>query len=181
MKIMFISDIHGIKTNLELIKNKFNELNCDKLVVLGDLYYIGPRNKMIEGYDIEYVRNFLSSFKDKLICIRGNCDSEVDLAVSDFPIISELGLISTTNEDIYLTHGHIYNESNWEKTNSILVYGHLHIPFIKQIETNIYINPGSISLPKENNTPSYLIYDEEKFTIYDIKNNVISEKIIKNS
>lgn len=178
MKILFISDIHGIKTNLPKIKERFKTLNCDKLVVLGDLYYIGPRNKMIEGYDINYVRNFLESFKDKLICIKGNCDSEVDKMVSNFPIINELGLIATINEDLYLTHGHIYNESNWNKENSVLIYGHLHIPFIKQIETNIYINPGSISLPKEGNPPTYLYYDEEKFIIYDINDNIIESKNI---
>jgi len=97
MRLMFISDIHGIKTNLPKIKERFEFLKCDKLVVLGDLYYIGPRNKMIEGYDIKYVQEFLSSFKDKLICVRGNCDSEVDLMVSDFPIVNELSLISTIN------------------------------------------------------------------------------------
>ena len=174
MKILFISDIHGIKTNLPKIKERFEKLNCDKLVVLGDLYYIGPRNKMIEGYDIDYVKEFLESFKDKLICIKGNCDSEVDKMVSNFPIINELGLIATINEDLYLTHGHIYNESNWNKENSVLIYGHLHIPFIKKIETNIYINPGSISLPKDGNLPTYLFYDEEKFVIYDVNDNIIA-------
>ena len=178
MKILFISDIHGIKTNLEKIKERFNELKCDKLVVLGDLYYIGPRNKMIEGYDIKYVHEFLETFKDKLICIRGNCDSEVDITFSSFPIISELGIISTLNEDLYLTHGHIYNESNWKKTNSILIYGHLHIPFIKEIETNIYINPGSISLPKTEVGPTYLFFNEEEFIIYDLDDNIITKKAL---
>ena len=103
MRIMFISDIHGTKTNLELIKNRYEELKCEKLVVLGDLYYIGPRNKMNEGYDIKYVQEFLSSFKDNLICIRGNCDSDVDVMVSDFPIVNELGLISLEDRDIYLS------------------------------------------------------------------------------
>lgn len=176
MKVLFISDIHGVKTNLPKIKEKFEELKCDKLVVLGDLYYIGPRNTMIEGYDITYVKEFLESFQDKLICIKGNCDSEVDKMVSKFPIISELGLISTIKEDIYLTHGHIYNESNWDRENSILIYGHFHIPFIKEIETNTYINPGSISLPKGNNKPSYLYFDEETFTIFDIEDNIIAQK-----
>ena len=179
MKILFISDIHGIKTNLPKIKERFEELECDKLVVLGDLYYIGPRNTMIDGYDINYVKEFLESFKDKLICIKGNCDSEVDKMVSNFPIVSELGLISTINEDLYLTHGHIYNESNWTKTNSYLIYGHLHIPFIKEIETNTYINPGSISLPKSEVGPTYLYYNEDEFVIYDMKDNVVSKKTIK--
>lgn len=179
MKLLFISDIHGIKTNLPKIKERFNELQCDKLVVLGDLYYIGPRNKMIEGYDINYVKEFLESFKDNLICIKGNCDSEVNIAVSNFPIVNELGLISTINEDIYLTHGHIYNESNWPKTNSYLVYGHLHIPFIKEIETNTYINPGSISLPKSEYGPTYLYYDEERFVIYDLNDHELFQKNTK--
>ena len=122
MRIMFISDIHGIKNNLELVKQRYNELKCTKLVVLGDLYYIGPRNNMNGDYDINYVKDFLMSFKDDLLCVRGNCDSDVDIKVSDFPIINELGLISTENKDIYITHGHIYNESNWNKTNSTLEY-----------------------------------------------------------
>lgn len=173
---MFISDIHGIKTNLEKIKNRYQELNCEKLIVLGDLYYIGPRNTMKKDYDIQAVLQFLEAFKNDIICIKGNCDSEVDSMVSSFPIVNELGMIATIKHDIYLTHGHIYNESNWSKTNSILVYGHFHIPFIKKIETNYYINPGSISLPKENNKPSYLVYDEKTFTIYDIEDNILAQE-----
>lgn len=178
MKIMFISDIHGIKTNLEKIRQKFLEFNCNKLVVLGDLYYIGPRNKMKDGYDIQYVKEFLESFKDKLICIRGNCDSEVDIMVSDFPIINELSMISIDEYDIYLTHGHIYNENNWNIENSILIYGHFHIPFIKEKDNKLFINPGSISLPKDNNNPTYLIYDNNKFTIYDINDKIVAQKIL---
>ena len=178
MNLMFISDIHGIKTNLKKIKERYKELNCNKLIVLGDLYYIGPRNQMKDGYDIQYIKEFLESFKDDLICLRGNCDSEVDLMVSDFPIINELSLINIDFHDIYLTHGHIYNKNNWPKENSILIYGHLHIPFIKEEKKNLFINPGSISLPKANNNPTYLIYSNNKFTIYDINDNIIAEKII---
>ena len=176
MKIMFISDIHGIKNNLDKIRKKYHELSCDKLVVLGDLYYIGPRNKIHNDYDIPYVKSFLESFKDDLICMRGNCDSDVDIKVSDFPIINELGLISTESKDIYITHGHIYNENNWQKNNSILIYGHLHVPFIKEKNGNYYINPGSISLPKSDYGPTYLVLEDNKFVIYDINNKKIEEK-----
>ena len=176
MRIMFISDIHGIKTNLELIKRRYEELNCTKLVDLGDLYYIGPRNIMKEDYDINYVKDFLMSFKDNLICVRGNCDSDVDIKVSDFPIINELGLISLEEKDIYITHGNIYNENNWQKDNSILIYGHLHIPFIKEKEGNYYINPGSISLPKDDNGASYLVLEDDRFVIYGVNGNKIVEK-----
>lgn len=176
MKLMFISDIHGIKSNLEKVKNKFYEFQCDKLIVLGDLYYIGPRNQMHKDYDIKAVEKFLEEMKEKLICIRGNCDSEVDLMVSNFPIINDISLIMTENHDLYITHGHIYNESNWKKNNSILIYGHYHTPFIKKQETNYYINPGSISLPKNNYLASYLIVDETTATIYDIKDKIIAKE-----
>lgn len=178
MKFIVISDIHGIKTNLPKIKERFKKLECDKLIVLGDLFYIGPRNDMIGGYDIDYVKNFLNSFKDKIICIKGNCDSEVDEMVCEFPIVHGLGVVSTLNEDIYLTHGHIYNETNWNKQNSTLLLGHYHIPFIKNIETNTFINPGSISLPKDNHDPSYLFYNEKEFIIYDINDNIIAKKVL---
>lgn len=176
VKIMFISDIHGIKTNLDLIKKRYDELKCEKLVVLGDLYYIGPKNTMRDDYDIKYVQEFLTSFKDNLICIRGNCDSDVDIKVSDFPIINELSLLSINGRDIYLTHGHIYNENNWHNKNSILIYGHFHTPFIKEKDGNLYVNPGSISLPKDDNGPTYLVLEDDKFVIYNLNNQKIIEK-----
>lgn len=178
MKLLFISDIHGLKTNLNIIKEKFNEFKCEKLIVLGDLYYIGPKGLVNEDYDISYVKNFLESFKDKIICIRGNCDSDVDIMISEFPIINELGMICTDKHDIYLTHGHIYNENNWEQKNSILVYGHYHTAFIKEKDNNLFINPGSISLPRQGN-PSFMIYNDEEFIIYDIFDNIIDRKKIK--
>lgn len=177
MKLMFISDIHGISDNLDKIKEKYEELKCDKLIVLGDLYYIGPRNKMIGDYNIQKVKEILHSFNN-IICIKGNCDSEIDETVNEFPMIDKLGIISTGTVDIYITHGHIYNEDNWEYNNKVLVYGHFHIPFIKKINDNIFINPGSISLPKEENKPTYLIFDNNKFTIYDIYDNIIDEIIV---
>lgn len=179
MKIIFISDIHGIKTNLDKVKEKFIKLNCDKLVVLGDIYYSYHGSIIDEEYDPEYINNFLESFKEKLICIRGNCDSELDVETSNFSIENGLKKITTIKNDLYITHGHIYNESNWEKTNSILIYGHLHKPFIKEIETNTYINPGSISLPRTSSSPTYLFYDEDSFTIYDLEDNIIAKKVIK--
>lgn len=179
MKVMFISDIHGISTNLEKVKEKFNELECDKLVVLGDLFYIGPRNRMQKDYNISAVEDFLNYFKDRLICIKGNCDSEVDIMISPFPIINELGLISIDGNDIYLTHGHIYNETNWTKENSILVYGHFHKPFIKEKENNVFLNPGSISLPRGDDNPTYMIYNNKEFIIYDTYDNIIASKEIK--
>ena len=178
MKIMFLSDIHGIKTNLKVVGDLFKKENCNKLVVLGDLFYIGPRNEMKEDYDIKAVVEFLNTYKDKIICIRGNCDSLVDQYVCDFPLIGEIGVLSIDGKDLYLTHGHIYNEKKWEYQNTILIYGHEHIPYIREKENNLFINPGSISLPKEDNPPTYMIYENGVFTIRDIFGNTIAEKRI---
>lgn len=176
MRILFISDIHGIKTNLPKIKERFDSLKCDKLVVLGDIYHLYSSYNQLEDYDVDYVKEFLESFKPKLICIKGNCDSEIDKMGSAFSVGDELAMIPTINEDLYLTHGHIYNVSNWYKTNTTLIFGHLHIPFIKERETNTYICVGSISIPRSNFGATYLFYNEEEFIIYDINDHVVARK-----
>ncbi|MFV0250212.1 MAG: phosphodiesterase [Bacilli bacterium] len=177
MKIMFISDIHGIKKNIEYIKIRFSETNCDKMVVLGDLYYAGAINDLNIDYDVNYIRKFLETFKERLICMRGNCDSEFDITKSNFPIISEISLIKVDNLNIYLTHGNIYNINNHEKIheNAILVYGHEHIPYIKKIQNKTFINAGSISLPRNNLGPTYMIYNDRTFTIYNLENKIIDK------
>ena len=169
MKIMFISDIHGISDNLGKIKEKYKEFNCEKLVVLGDIY----NNYNYYDSNKDKVEEFLNDFKDNLICVRGNCDSLIDIYNIPVKPIKELDLIKTNNLDIYITHGHIYNEDNWDKENTILIQGHTHRPRINKKGSNIYINPGSISLPRGNNLPSYLVYNEKEFIIYDILDNIL--------
>ena len=176
MKIMFLSDIHGITTNLNYIKKKYNELKIDQLVVLGDLYYIGPGNQMIEGYNIKEVMNFLKSFNN-IICIRGNCDSDVDLKASDFPVNEGLSSIYVDDINIYLSHGHIYNEKENKKFNDVegvLIFGHYHYPLIDIKDKMVYINVGSISLPRNGYNSTYVIYENKTFTIYDVKDNIIN-------
>ena len=176
MKIFVASDIHGSAYYCKKMISCIEKEKPDKIIFLGDILYHGPRNDLPYEYNPKEVIKLLNSLDYSIVSVRGNCDSEVDLMVSKFPIINELSLISLDNLDIYLTHGHIYNENNWNKENSILIYGHLHIPFIKEKNNSLFINPGSISLPKENNKPSYLIYDNKKFTIFDINDNIIAEK-----
>lgn len=176
MKVIFISDIHGIKTNLESIKPIIDD--SDKLVVLGDLYYIGPRNKINNDYDILYIQKFLTDYKDKLICMRGNCDSEVDIKVSDFIINDGISYLNLDNNDIYITHGDYYNSSyNKLESNSILIYGHEHIPYIKNIDNKHFICIGSISIPRDGKS-TYLVYEKNKFDLYDIDGNKIDSLII---
>lgn len=174
MKILFISDIHGIPDNLIYIEKIIINQKIDKLVVLGDLYY----NDYIDDNKRIEVKYFLNKYKSILICMKGNCDSKIDVMTSDFIIIDDLSLICVDNLNIYITHGHLYNKNkNRGFSNSILVYGHEHIPYIKKQDNMVYINTGSISLPRNGNNPTYTIYENRQFTIYDIYENII--EIIK--
>lgn len=177
MKILFISDIHGMIDNLKYIDNLFNKEKFDKLVVLGDLYYMGFNSIDGHSFNNTIVKDFLYSHRDKLICMRGNCDSDVDIVTSDFPINSGLSLINTDNIDIYITHGHEYNmdTKRHKFDNCYLVYGHKHYPFIEKIDNVTYINTGSISIPRNNSNPTYLVYEDNKFTIWDIYGNKVEE------
>lgn len=181
MKILFISDIHGIKTNLGYIRGLDEKEKFDKIVVLGDLYYY-PRldNNSKNKYDGLYVKDFLTSYQDRLICLRGNCDSDVDVKSSDFPICDDLVLIRTDEIDIYCTHGneYSYDKSNKFNYSGVLVYGHEHYPYIRKKDNIVFINTGSISLPKNNSKPSYLIYENRKFRLCDIEENIIDEIIV---
>ena len=174
MKILFISDIHGIDINLRKIENIIDNEKIDKLVVLGDLYYAGPLYNKKYDVNSNNVKDILTKYSDKIICLRGNCDSDVDVKVSDFPICNNLSLICIDGLDIYLTHGNEYNleKNNKFNRNGILVYGHEHIPYIKKKDDILYINVGSISLPKDNNKPTYMTYENKRFTIYDIEGNI---------
>lgn len=182
MKILFISDIHGIKTNLDYIRRLDEKENFDKIVVLGDLYYYPRLNiDTKDEFDGIYVKEFLTNYKDRLICLRGNCDSDVDVKASDFPICDGLALIHTDGIDIYCTHG---NEHSYDKSekfidkNGILVYGHEHYPYIRRKEDMLFINTGSISLPRNNSNPSYVIYENRKFRLYDMEEKIIDEIIV---
>lgn len=172
MKYMVVSDIHGSTYYGELIPKIFEKEECDKLIILGDLYYHGPRNPLTKEYEPSYVAKILNNMKDKIICIRGNCDAYVDEQISEFPFNNSVTM-EINGKNFFFTHGHLYNESNLPSGIDVLMYGHLHTSFIRKYNDFISINPGSISLPKNNTTNSYAIIDNEKVTIKDINGNII--------
>lgn len=176
MKILFFSDIHGIKSNLYKLEEVINNLDFDKIVVLGDLYYNGYDKN--PEFDNQFVYEFLIKYQDKLIVTKGNCDLDVDVKTSDFPIVN-LGLIND-GIDIYITHGNEYSYDKNRKFNrkGILVYGHEHIPYIRKKDEMVYICVGSISLPRNEVGPTYMIYEDKKFVIYDIDNNIVDEYVV---
>ncbi len=177
MKIMFLSDIHGSLKYLNCAIKRFEEEKADKLILLGDLMYHGPRNPLPEEYQPKEVADILNKHKEKIIAVRGNCDSEVDQMLLEFPIMADYTEIILENHKIFATHGHIYNKENMPLLNSndIFIHGHFHIPMAEKINEIYYLNPGSISLPKENNKNSYGILKDNKFLIKDLLGNTIKE------
>ena len=180
MKIMFASDIHGDFERAKRVFDIYDREGAEKLILLGDLLYFGPRNTLTERYDPRGVIGLLNENREKLLCVRGNCDAEVDQMVLDFPIMAEYAYLCIDGYNIILTHGHKINKENAEflRRGEILIHGHTHIPCIEKFgEGNIYINPGSTTYPKENNPPSYVIYEDGAFEIKRLDSGEIINKI----
>lgn len=171
MKYLIITDIHGSPINL---KKVLETESFDKLLLLGDILPHGPRNDLPIGYNPKEVINILNPLKDKIICVRGNCDAEVDDMVLEFPILN-LACIDYNNKSIFLTHGHKFNSENLLNTlNSVILYGHTHITNVKYIESNIYINIGSITLPKDDNA-CFGVLENNIIKIKNIEGTVLKE------
>lgn len=166
MKYMIASDIHGSTKYCELMIQQFHREQADRLILLGDLLYHGPRNDLPEEYAPKKVISLLEEIKTKIICVRGNCDGEVDQMVLNFPIMAEYAVLDVGAKYlIYATHGHHFNKENPLPMTSgdILLCGHTHVPACDQMENFIYMNPGSVSIPKENSCHSYMILENETF------------------
>lgn len=173
MKLLIASDIHGSLYYTKLLIDKFNKEKCDRLILLGDILYHGPRNPLPKDYEPKEVANLLNQYKDKIICVRGNCDSEVDQMILEFPVSSAYSYLLIDNYTFFLTHGHLYNPEQLPLTeNSIYVYGHTHIPVLEK-SSYIKLNPGSISLPKDNYEPTYALYEDGKIIIKTFENKVL--------
>ena len=177
MKLMFASDIHGSSCDCEKIKEIFLTEKADKLVLCGDILYHGPRNDLPESYNPKKVIEILNSISEDIIAVRGNCDSEVDQMVLDFPLMETYTLIYDKNIRMYVTHGHIYNCDNplKFKDNDILIHGHTHVLKAEKVRNFYFLNPGSVSIPKENNEKTYMIYEGGKFTIKTLDQKIIKE------
>ncbi|MBQ2957368.1 MAG: phosphodiesterase [Clostridia bacterium] len=162
MKLMIASDLHGSAFYTGKLVEAYRREKADKLLLLGDILYHGPRNPLPEGYSPKDVAEMLNAMKEELLCVRGNCDSEVDQMVLEFPIMTEHCLIYFDKAMIFATHGHVFNEQNLPmlKKGDILLHGHTHVPVCRKHETYTYVNPGSVSLPKEDSAHGYMTVEE---------------------
>ena len=165
MKWMIASDIHGSALYCEQMINAYQAEGADRLLLLGDILYHGPRNDLPEGYAPKRVIALLNPLQKDLLCVRGNCDTEVDQMVLEFPILADYALLSLGRKMVFMTHGHVYYNTHLPPLHpgDILLHGHTHVPACQELESHIYLNPGSVSIPKEGSPRSYMTLEDGMF------------------
>lgn len=177
MKYMFASDVHGSSYYCKKMFEAFDREAADRLVLLGDLLYHGPRNDLPKEYAPKEVIAMMNARKKDIITIRGNCDAEVDQMVLEFPILADYAIILDGGHTFYLSHGHVYNEENMPPMQSgdIFVYGHTHVLRAEKKDGYTFLNPGSVSIPKEGNIPTYAVLGNGTFTIKGFDGTIVKE------
>ncbi len=163
MKWMIASDIHGSSYYCGLLMEALQREQADRLLLLGDLLYHGPRNDLPRDYAPKEVLSMLNARKDRIFCVRGNCDTEVDQMVLDFPILADYCILPIGERLIYATHGHHFNLDSLPplQPGDVLLHGHTHVPAWETFgNDNLYLNPGSVSIPKAGSAHSYMVLQD---------------------
>ena len=167
MKLMIASDIHGAAGYCRQLLDAFDREGADRLLLLGDILYHGPRNDLPDEYAPKQVLAMLNARRERLFCVRGNCDTEVDQMVLDFPILADYAVFPLEGRLVYATHGHVFHTAHLPPLcpGDILLHGHTHVPAWESFGTdNLYLNPGSVSIPKNGSARSYMTLEGGVFT-----------------
>ena len=170
MKLLIASDLHGSAYYTQKLLERCEQEAPEKLILLGDVLYHGPRNDLPREYAPKQVIAQLSPLAGKILCVRGNCDCEVDQMVLPFPVLADYGWLYLDGRTVYLTHGHVINKAHplaFSK-GDILLHGHTHIPACEDCGDFMYLNPGSVSIPKESSAHSYMTYEDGVFFWKDL-------------
>lgn len=176
MKYLIVSDIHGSAPRMEQVIAFFEKEKIDMLLILGDILNYGPRNGVPEGLDAPRIVELLNKNSDKIIAVRGNCDSEVDQMLLDFPIMSDYAMIVDNGVRLFLTHGHIINENNMPSVAcDIFLYGHTHIHKLERKGNIVVCNTGSITFPKGGNEPTFATYEAGLLRIHHLDGSVMKQ------
>ena len=168
---MIASDLHGDRSCVETLLARFAESGAERLVLLGDLLYHGPRNDLPSGYDPKGVISLLNGVKESLVCVRGNCEAEVDGMVLEFPVFADYAYLCREGLTVFATHGHLFHKDRLPplRRGEVLLHGHTHIPVAEPFgEDNWLLNPGSVSIPKDGSSKSYLIWEGRDFIFYTL-------------
>ncbi len=181
MKYMFASDIHGSAPACRKLLDAYRESGADRLILLGDLLYHGPRNDLPEGYAPKEVIAMLNGIKDEIYAVRGNCEAEVDQMVLAFPVMADYAVLVLNGLTVSATHVRVYNRENLPpmKTGDILIHGHTHLLGAERCGDGYLLNPGSTSIPKGGNPATYAILADTVFRIYDFEGNAVKEISLK--
>lgn len=171
MKLFIASDIHGSAFYCQKMLEAFDREGASRMLLLGDILYHGPRNDLPRDYAPKQVIDLLNKRADSILCVRGNCDTEVDQMVLTFPILADYAILYTEDRNaegrmIFATHGHNHNKAKLPPLHpgDILLHGHTHVPAWEVCDSYLYLNPGSVSIPKEGSAHSYMILEGDTFT-----------------
>lgn len=177
MKILIASDIHGSAYYCRKLLEVYEKEGAQRMVLLGDVLYHGPRNDLPAEYAPKEVTEMLNARKDEIYAVRGNCEAEVDQMVLEFPVLADYMLLFCGETAIYATHGHIYNEKKLPpmKAGDVLLHGHTHVLRAEKQGDILILNPGSAAIPKEGNPPTYAVLEDRVFCIKDFEGHRIKE------
>ena len=183
MKLMIASDIHGAAGYCRALLDAFDRERADRLLLLGDILYHGPRNDLPDEYAPKQVLAMLNERRDRIFCVRGNCDTEVDQMVLQFPVLSDSAMIFADGHTLFLSHGHHFNPEALPplKKGDVLINGHTHVPKAVVVDGIHCLNDGSATLPKENSPHTYMIYENGVFTIKDMDGNIFLTHALNNA
>ncbi|MCC2214294.1 MULTISPECIES: phosphodiesterase [Faecalibacterium] len=180
MKWMIASDLHGSAYYCRKMLEAFEREGADRLFLLGDLLYHGPRNDLPREYAPKEVIPLLNGKKEVLLCVRGNCDAEVDQMVLEFPVLADYAVLPVGQRLIYATHGHIYHVKNLPPLapGDVLLHGHTHVPAWTEFgQGNLYLNPGSVSIPKEDSPHSYMTLEENTMQWKELESSAVFHEL----
>ena len=177
MKLLIGSDIHGSALYCRKLIEAYRDEGAQRMILLGDILYHGPRNDLPAEYAPKEVIRMLNECKQEIYAVRGNCEAEVDQMVLDFPVMADYMLLFENGRAVYATHGHIYNEEKLPpmKKGDVLLHGHTHVPRAERKGDILILNPGSVSIPKEGNPPTYAVLEDGLFSVKDFEGKTVKE------
>ena len=181
MKILVASDIHGSAYWCERLLERFEKEGAERILLLGDILYHGPRNDLPRDYAPKKVIAMLNEKRDLIWSVRGNCEAEVDQMVLTFPVLADYCIVTSGSKAVYATHGHVYNEGNLPplKEGDVLLHGHTHVWKAEKMQDHYLLNPGSVSIPKENNPETYAILEDDVFTVKTMDGDEIGSIVLE--
>lgn len=180
MKLLVASDIHGAAYYCRKLLDTYEKERAQRMILLGDILYHGPRNDLPREYAPKEVIRMLNEKKDEIYAVRGNCEAEVDQMVLEFPVLADYMVLFEQGHAIYATHGHIYHEDNLPpvKPGDVLLHGHTHVLRAEKKGGILIWNPGSVSIPKEGNPPTYALLEDGVFRIKDFEGTIVKEMTV---